>query len=109
MLLKHLIPIIFLSAISFTHAANETSSIRTPAGQSITLGDSYTDMQNRMDLSPSSMITHELKEDKNRYLAMDYTYEVENMLYTITIVNDRVKKIEWLNTDQDMQAKTTKQ
>lgn len=109
MLLKHLIPIIFLSAISFTHAANETSSIRTPAGQSITLGDSYTDMQNRMDLSPSSMITHELKEGKNRYLAMDYTYEVENMLYTITIVNDRVKKIEWLNTDQDMQAKTTKQ
>jgi hypothetical protein len=109
MLLKHLIPIIFLSTISFTHAANETSSIRTPAGQSITLGDSYTDMQNRMDLSPSSMITHELKEGKNHYLAMDYTYEVENMLYTITIVNDRVKKIEWLNTDQDMHAKTTKQ
>ncbi|OTG63003.1 hypothetical protein B9T29_04760 [Acinetobacter sp. ANC 3903] len=102
MLFKYLIPIMFFSAVSFTHAANETSSIRTPAGQSIILGDSYADMQSRMHLSPSSMITREFKEGKNRYLAMHYTYEVENMLYTITIVNDRVKKIEWLNTDQDI-------
>ena len=102
MLLKYLIPIILFSSISFTHAANETSSIRTSAGQSLSLGDSYADMQSRMHLSPSSMDTHEIKEGKNLYLAMDYTYEVENMLYTITIVNDRVKKIEWLNTDQDI-------
>lgn len=100
MLLKHLIPIIFLSITTFTHAANETSSIRTPEGQSLSLGDSFTDMQTRLHLSPSSIVSHELKEDKNLHLAMDYTYEIENMLYTITIVNNRVKKIEWLNTDQ---------
>lgn len=93
MLFKSLISLIFLSAITFTHAANETSSIHTPSGQSISLGDSYTDMQNRMSLSPNSMSTHEIKEGKNLYLAMDYTYTVENMLYTITIVNDRVKKL----------------
>lgn len=102
MLLKYIIPVIFLSVVSFSHAANETSSIHTPSGQSISLGDSYSDMQNRMSLSPNSMSTHEIKEGKNHYLAMDYTYTVENMLYTITIVNDRVKKIEWLNTDQDI-------
>lgn len=102
MLFKQLIPIMFFSAVSFTHAASETSSIRTPEGQTLSLGDSFADMQNRLHLSPSSMITHELQEGKKHYLAMDYTYEVENMLYTITIVNDRVKKIEWLNTDQDI-------
>ncbi len=110
MLLKHLIPITFLSVISFTHAANETSSIYTPEGQTLSVGDSYSDMQNRMHLSPNSMISHEFQENKKQYLAMDYTYEVENMLYTITIVNDRVKKIAWLNTDQDIkQAKIIKE
>ncbi|OTG73990.1 hypothetical protein B9T26_07570 [Acinetobacter sp. ANC 4169] len=109
MLFKRLIPLIFLSAMTFTHAASETSSIRTHEGQTLSLGDSFSDMQNRLHLSPSSMITHEFQEGKKHYLAMDYTYEVENMLYTITIVNDQVKKIKWLNTDQDIKNKITKQ
>lgn len=102
MRLKGLLPFIFISAMGFAHAANETSSIRTPAGQIISLGDSFTDMENRMKLSPTSMITHEIIEGKNSALAMDYRYEIENMIYTITIINDQVKKIEWLNTDQDI-------
>lgn len=101
MLFKYLIPVMFLSIMTFGHAA-ETSSIRTPEGQTLSLGDSFTDMQTRLHLSPSSMVSREFKENKKDYLAMDYTYEVENMLYTITIVNDQVKKIEWLNTDQDI-------
>ena len=53
------------------------------------------------------MITREFKEGKNLDLAMDYKYEIENMMYTITIVNDRVRKIEWLNTDQEIKDKIT--
>ncbi|NNG76625.1 hypothetical protein HLH10_09975 [Acinetobacter sp. ANC 4277] len=106
-MLKQLLPCILLTAMSFAYAANETSSIRTPEGQLISLGDTFTDMQNRLKLSPSSMITREFKEGKNLDLAMDYKYEIENMMYTITIVNGRVKKIEWLNTDQKIKDKTT--
>ena len=106
-LLKKLLPCILLTAMSFAHAANETSSIRTPEGQLISLGDTFTDMQNRLKLSPNSMITHEFKEGKNLDLAMDYKYEIENMMYTITIVNDRVRKIEWLNTHQEIKDKLT--
>jgi len=95
--------------MTFTHADTETSSIRTPEGQTISLGDSYIDMQNRMHLSPNSMMSHELQEGKKHFLAMDYTYEVENMRYIITIVNDQVKKIKWLNTDQDIKNTLTKE
>ena len=48
------------------------------------------------------MITREFKDGENLDLAMDYKYEIENMMYTITIVNDHVKKIEWFNTDQEI-------
>ncbi|WP_425915589.1 hypothetical protein [Acinetobacter sp. TSRC1-2] len=106
-MLKQLLPFILLTAISFTHAANETFSINTPEGQLISLGDTFTDMQSRLKLSPNSMITRELKEGENRYLAMEYKYEIENMMYTITIVHDRVKKIEWLNTDQEIKDRIT--
>ena len=106
-MLKQSLALILLTAMSFAHAANQTSSIRTPEGQFISLGDSFTDMQNRLKLSPNSMITREFKEGKNLDLAMDYKYEIENMMYTITIVNDHVKKIEWLNTDQEIKAEIT--
>lgn len=91
-MLKKLLPCILLTAMSFTHTANETSSIRTQEGQLISLGDTFTDMQNRLKLSPNSMITRKFKEGENLDLAMDYKYEIENMMYTITIVNDRVRK-----------------
>lgn len=88
--------------MSFAHAANETSSIRTPEGQLISLGDTFIDMQNRLKLSPNSMLTREFKDGENVNLVMDYKYEIENMMYTITIVNDYIKKIKWQNTDQEI-------
>lgn len=106
-MLKQSLVCILLSAMSFAHAANQTSSIRTPEGQLINLGDTFTDMQNRLKLSPNSMITREFKEGENLDLAIDYKYEIENMMYTITIVNDHVKKIEWFNTDQEIKAEIT--
>ncbi|WP_445660917.1 hypothetical protein [Acinetobacter sp. F16] len=106
-MLKQLLTCTLLTAMSFVHAANETSSIQTPEGQLISLGDTFTDMQNRLNLSPNSMNTREFKEGGNVYLAMDYKYEIENMMYTITIVNNYVKRIEWLNTDQEIKAEIT--
>ena len=106
-MLKQLLPCILLTAMSFAHTANETSSILTPEGQLISLGDTFADMQNRLKLSPNSMITREFEEGEKLDLAMDYKYEIENMMYTITIVNDRVRKIEWLNTDQEIIDKIT--
>lgn len=106
-MLKQLLTCIFLTAMSFAQAANQTSSIRTSEGQFISLGDSFKEMQNRLNLSPNSMITREFKDGENVDLAIDYKYKIENMMYTITIVNDHVKKIEWFNTDQEIKDELT--
>lgn len=89
-----------LSLSSIAIAANQTTTLRTPTGQLVSVGDSYTELVTRMDQSPLSMNSYEWKQGKNRYMAMDYLYQIENTVYTVTVVNNQVKKIEWINKDQ---------
>ncbi|OTG65597.1 hypothetical protein [Acinetobacter silvestris] len=88
-----------LTCSSLLFAANETDTLRTANGQLVTIGDSYTKLIDRMDQSPLSMSSYEWKEGKNSYTAMDYIYQIENTIYTVTVVNNQVKKIEWINKD----------
>lgn len=75
-LLKQFLSFIY-SSNYFSRADTETYFINMPEGQLISLGDIFTDIHNRFKLSPNSMITRELKEGKNRYLVMDYKYEIK--------------------------------
>ncbi len=78
-------------------AANPTDTLRTSNGQLVTIGNSYTELVKRIDQSPISMHSYIWKEGKKSYTAMDYLYQIENTLYTVTVVNNKVKKIEWVN------------
>ena len=40
---------------SFSFADTSTNSFKTPAGQTVTIGDQVQDMQKKIDLSPISM------------------------------------------------------
>ncbi|AXY57521.1 hypothetical protein CDG60_13710 [Acinetobacter chinensis] len=78
-------------------AATESSSVRTPTGQLVSVGDTLTEMEERMGQSPESMNTYELKEKDHSHIASAYVYEIDNSIYTLTVVNNQVKKIERIN------------
>lgn len=78
-------------------AANQTDTLRTSNGQLVTVGNNYSDFIKRMDQSPVSMHSYTWNEGKKHSTAMDYVYQIENTLYTVTVVNNKVKKIEWVN------------
>ena len=82
-----------MSSVLF--AASETSSVRTANGQLVSLGDSFSDMATRMDQSPKSMNTYEIKEDDVVKTVSDYVYEVSGVTYTFTVINNQVRKILW--------------
>jgi len=92
---------IFLSIPTLTLAAVETNSISTPERLTLTLGDKVEDMQTRMQASPIKVSSYVLTEHATpNTLAVDYTYEIENMQYIITIVNDHVYKIQKESLDK---------
>ena len=84
-----------MSASTLTFAASETTSIRTVGGQIISIGDSLSDMVTRLDQSPKSMNTYEVKENDVGKTVSDYVYEISGITYTLTIINNQVRKIVW--------------
>lgn len=92
--------LIFFLSFSYAgllFAANQTDTLRTSNGQLVTIGNSYSEFIKRMDQSPLSMHSYPWKEGRNSSTAMDYVYKIENTLYTVTVVNNKVRKIEWVN------------
>ncbi len=84
-----------MSASTLTFAASETTSIRTVGGQIVSIGDSLSDMVTRLDQSPKSMNTYEVKENDVVKTVSDYVYEISGITYTLTIINNQVRKIVW--------------
>ena len=81
--------------------AEVTNSIQTPERQTITLGDTFEDMEARMKASPIKVTSYALVDaSKPNTLAVDYSYEIENFRYTITIVEGHVYKIDVENLDK---------
>ena len=84
-----------MSASTLTFAASETTSIRTVTGQIVSIGDSFSDVVTRLNQSPKSMNSYEIKEDNVVKTVSDYVYEISGITYTLTIINNQVRKIVW--------------
>ena len=81
--------------------AEATNSIQTPEHQTLTLGDTFEDMVTRMKASPIKVTSYALVDvTKPNTLAVDYSYEIENFRYNITIVDGHVYKIDVENLDK---------
>lgn len=98
--MKKLAFLLLAASASFSHAASVESFV-TAERQTITLGDTVEEMQARMKASPISVHSHALPEkDQKAQLAIDYTYEIENIRYVITIINDKISKIQTESLDK---------
>lgn len=86
---------IFAIGTSYATAATETRTIRTENGQLVSLGDSYIQLVQNMQQSPISVRNYEWKEGRKQLTASDYVYLVGNTYYTVTIVDNVIKKIIW--------------
>lgn len=88
---------LLLSNVVF--AGTAASSIRTDSGQIVSVGDSMNDMMSRINQSPVSMSSYETKEGELTVTVSDYTYNIDNIRYTFSVVNNQVRKIEWIRND----------
>ena len=86
---------------SFSFADTSTNSVKTPAGQTVTIGDQVKDMQKKIDLSPISMSSTPFSSAPNSPLETVYVYEISNYRYTIRTVNNQIQSIMWFNLDAD--------
>lgn len=77
------------------NAANETRSMRTQSGEIIVIGDRFSKLSQAMQHVPQPIQSYEFKENKNRYTASVYHYEINQIIYSITVVNNTITKIEW--------------
>lgn len=92
--------LLMLSSATVIQAEITTESIQTADRQTVAIGDRLEDMQNRMQASPIKMTSYSIPEKGlPATLAVDYTYEIANMQYVITVVDDHVSKIKTENLD----------
>lgn len=84
---------------SFTFAGTSASTVRTHSGQLVSLGDSISEMTSRIGKSPISMNSYEIKQGDTTITVTDYVFEIENILYTFTLNNNKITKIEWDRKD----------
>ena len=88
---------LFISSVTF--AGSSTNTVRATSGQLISVGDSLTEMMTRINQSPISMNSYEVKQGEITITASDYAYDIDNVIYTFTIINNQVRKIEWVRKD----------
>lgn len=94
-MMKKLIGVIFALTLSSMCFAVETGSFKTGTGQLVKIGDSLSELIERTAQSPNAVKTIEWKDGDQVVPAMSYDYEVNQMIYTVTVVHDKVLKIEW--------------
>lgn len=84
---------------SFTFAGTSASSVRTHSGQLVSLGDSISEMTSRIGKSPISMSSYEMQQGDTSITVTDYVFEIENILYTFTLNNNKITQIKWDHKD----------
>jgi len=94
-----LVLVLSLFISNFVYASTAASTVRTSSGQLVSLGDSYEEMASRINQSPISMRSYETVQVEKMITASDYTYEIENILYTFTVINNQIQKITWIKKD----------
>ena len=94
--MKKYIAFLLLAIFSSLSFANETSSFKTATGQIITIGDSLDDLIAKTAQSPAGLKTTEWKSEGSESVsALSYEYIIGQTVYTITVVKDKILKIEW--------------
>ncbi|MDR0236308.1 hypothetical protein [Acinetobacter sp.] len=95
MKLRHALTLsLFISGSVF--AATSANTVRTSSRQLISVGDSFAEMNTRIAQSPISMQTYEKKEGKTTVTVSNYTYEIDQINYTFTVIDKQIRKIEWI-------------
>ena len=89
--------ICFSICSSIWAATQQVSSLPTSSGVVLHIGDHYQELATHMGQSPNAMSSSTIIENQKNYTAMHYIYEIEGKRYTITVVNDRVRQIEWVS------------
>ena len=84
-----------LVGTSVATAATETRVIRAENGQLVSLGDSYIQLVQNMQQAPISVRNYEWEEGEKKFTASEHVYLVGNTYYTVTIVDNVIKKIVW--------------
>ncbi len=75
-------------------AGTSTNTVRTISGQLISIGDSYADMSTQdCSRSPISMHTYEKKEGKTTVTVSNYIYEIDQIYYTFTVIENHIRHI----------------
>lgn len=83
-------------SISFATYAQiiETSSFKTPSNQTVAVGDSLEELMSRTGQSPVSIKTSPYINNGSSINAMQYEYSIGDFIYSVTVVNEQVRKIE---------------
>ncbi|MBJ9985313.1 hypothetical protein IAE19_07625 [Acinetobacter sp. S40] len=84
-----------LTSPMIVFAYNETRSMRSQNGSLVYIGDSYINLMQKMQQAPVSQRSYEWEENRKKLNAVDYIYLIDNTYYTVTVVNNTVKKIVW--------------
>lgn len=87
--------ITLLGSPALVLASTETSTVRSQNGSLVYLGDSYANLMQKMQQAPVSQRSYEWEENRKKLTAVDYIYLIDNTYYTVTVVNNVVKKIVW--------------
>ncbi|UXI52688.1 hypothetical protein [Acinetobacter variabilis] len=79
----------------FTFADRTTTSIRTPSGDLVKIGDSHQSLKDKLEVRGPR---HYVLDDGKLYCAAtEYVKEVDLQEYTIILCRDRIVKILWRN------------
>ena len=85
--------ITLLGSPALVLASTETSTVRSQNGSLVYLGDSYANLMQKMQQAPVSQRSYEWEENRKKLTAVDYIYLIDNTYYTVTVVNNVVKKL----------------
>lgn len=95
--MKIILFMLVLAFCSTTYAANDARSMRAPDGEVVSLGDPRQKVLSAFSRDrPISINNYFLDEGRNYGRATDYIYQVDNSIYTITILGERVYRITWV-------------
>ncbi|NHB57605.1 hypothetical protein [Acinetobacter shaoyimingii] len=95
--MNKLIALIFALSLSTLSYAIETTSFKTGTGQTLAIGDSLNDLIKRIAQSPDALRTVTLNHGGKERSAIIYDYSIGQVIYTITVLDERIIKIEWHN------------
>jgi len=79
----------------FTYAERTTTSIRTPSGDLVKIGDSHQALKDKLQVSKPRFYV--LDDGKLYCAATEYVKSVDLQEYNIILCRDRIVKILWRN------------